>query len=88
MQLAEEQALEGFQVEALAHHAELYGCHLLRTFADDDDMCAVLARDLFAQAAGRQQAIVGDEAVVVCEKNVESGLDVAVLIGVVKDYYR
>ena len=56
----------------------------MRALGDDDDVGTVLAVQRLAQASCRQQFVVDDEPVVVDEQDIDAGLDIAVLEGIVE----
>ena len=82
----EEQPLVGIQVHGLGDDTVLHGLQVFRTFGDDDDVGTVLSRQWLAQSAGRQQHVVDNQTVVVDQQDVDAGLDITVLEGVVQEY--
>lgn len=62
--------LEGIQVELLPCDIEVDRLDVLRTLGDDDYLCTGLARGGFAQPSCGQQAVFGEQAVVVGQQNI------------------
>jgi len=84
VQRSEIQLLIGVEVHGLGDDTELHGLQVAGTLGDDDDVGAVLAAEWFAQASCRQQSVVDDQPMVVDQQDVDAGLHIAVLEGVVK----
>ena len=73
------------QVESLCEDKEVDGKQAVRALGDDDDVGSVLTALWLAQPSCRQEFVVDDESVVVDEQDVDTRLDVSVLIGIVED---
>ena len=84
LQCGEEQLLVGIEIEGLGEHPELHRLEVGGAFRDDHDVGPGLSALGLAQPSGRQQLVVDDEPVVVYEQDIDAGLHVAVLVGIVE----
>lgn len=80
----EVEALVGIEVEVLADDPVVEGFHLLGTLGDDHYLSPRELRRTVAQPSEGQHAVFVDGVVVVHQDDVDPGLDVAVLEGVVQ----
>ena len=80
----EVELLVGVEVELLADDVEVDGLDGVGAFGDHHDLCPVFAGDRLAEPAGGQEGVVGQQAVAVGQQQVESGLEVAMLVGIVQ----
>ena len=80
----EEELLIRIEFHGLGDDAELHGLQVLRTFRDNHDVGSVLTLDRFPQPSCRQQGVVDDQSVIVNEQDIDAGLHIAVLEGIVK----
>ena len=80
----EEELLIRIEFHGLGDDAELHGLQVLRTFRDNHDVGSVLTLDRFPQPSCRQQGVVDDQSVIVDEQDIDAGLHIAVLEGIVK----
>lgn len=81
------ESLVGIKVHGLCNDPEFHWLEVGRTLGYDDDVGPVLARQLFAQAAGGQQLVVYDKSVIVDKQYVYAGFDVSVLEGIVEQHH-
>ena len=81
----EEQVLVRLKPERFLDDAVVHGLHLGRALRHDDNVRTLFGAHGFAQASGRQELVVGDEAVVVGKQDVEARFDVAVLESIVEE---
>ena len=79
--------LVGVEVNSFSNDTILHGLEVLRTLSDDDDVGAVLAGEWLAQSACRQQSVIDYQAMVIHQEYIYARFDIAVLEGVVEQYY-
>ena len=76
--------LIGIEVHGLGEHTKLHRLQVFRTLGNDHDVGTALSVETLAQTSRRQQLVVDDQPVIVNQQNVDAGLDIAVLIGVIE----
>ena len=81
----EVELLIGVEVHLLRQHTVFHRLEILRTLRDDDDVGPVLGLQRLAEPSGRQQFIEDDQTMVVDEQDVDAGLHVAVLEGIIEN---
>ena len=84
VQRGEEELLIRVEVKGLGEHSVFHGLEVTGALGDDNNIGARLAALGLAKPSGRQQLVVDDETVVVDEQDVDAGLYIAVLVGVVE----
>ena len=80
------EVLVGKEIHGLGDDAESHGFEFLRALGNDNHVGTVLAIQGLAQSSGRQQLVVDDETMIVHEQDIDAGLDVAVLEGIVEQH--
>ncbi len=84
VQGGEEELLIGIEIHGLGEHTELHGSEVLRTLGHNNHVGTALAGEGLAQPACWQQLVVDDETVIVDKQNIDAGLYIAVLKGVIE----